>query len=234
MTSPVTYALTDGIAVITMDDGKANAVSLTLQAGINEALDQAEADNVPVVLTGRPGILSAGFDLKTLAASGQPAVDMLNGGLQLSMRLLSFPTPVVVACPGHSIAMGIFLMLSCDYRIGVRGNYKYSANEVAIGMTMPFSTIEILRHRVTPAALTRAVVLAEAFTPDNAVETGVLDLVVDEADLMSTALATAESFTSLNMDAHKYSKQRLRVEMLEAMRVGLEKDYDGWSKQFLA
>ncbi|MSZ31127.1 MAG: enoyl-CoA hydratase, partial [Actinobacteria bacterium] len=73
MTSPVTYALTDGIAVITMDDGKANAVSLTLQAGINEALDQAEKDGVPAILTGRPGILSAGFDLKTLAASGQPA-----------------------------------------------------------------------------------------------------------------------------------------------------------------
>jgi enoyl-CoA hydratase len=234
MSDIVTYERVGGVGVITMDDGKANAVSLALQVGVNAALDQAEADNVPVVLTGRPGILSAGFDLKTLAASGQPAVDMLNGGLQLSMRLLSFPTPVVVACPGHSIAMGIFLMLSCDYRIGVRGNYKYSANEVAIGMTMPFSTIEILRHRVTPAALTRAVVLAEAFTPDNAVETGVLDLVVDEADLMSTALATAESFTSLNMDAHKYSKQRLRVEMLEAMRVGLEKDYDGWSKQFLA
>jgi enoyl-CoA hydratase len=234
MSDIVTYERVGGVGVITMDDGKANAVSLALQVGVNAALDQAEADNVPVVLTGRPGILSAGFDLKTLAASGQPAVDMLNGGLQLSMRLLSFPTPVVVACPGHSIAMGIFLMLSCDYRIGVRGNYKYSANEVAIGMTMPFSTIEILRHRVTPAALTRAVVLAEAFTPDNAVETGVLDLVVDEADLMSTALATAESFTSLNMDAHKYSKQRLRVEMLEAMRVGLEKDYAGWSKQFLA
>lgn len=233
MSDIVTYERVGGVGVITMDDGKANAVSLALQDGVNAALDQAEADNVPVVLTGRPGILSAGFDLKTLAASGQPAVDMLNGGLQLSMRLLSFPTPVVVACPGHSIAMGIFLMLSCDYRIGVRGNYKYSANEVAIGMTMPFSTIEILRHRVTPAALTRAVVLAEAFTPDNAVETGVLDLVVDEADLMSTALATAESFTSLNMDAHKYSKQRLRAELLEAMRVGLEKDDDGWKKTFL-
>jgi enoyl-CoA hydratase len=233
MSDIVTYERVGGVGVITMDDGKANAVSLALQDGVNAALDQAEADNVPVVLTGRPGILSAGFDLKTLAASGQPAVDMLNGGLQLSMRLLSFPTPVVVACPGHSIAMGIFLMLSCDYRIGVRGNYKYSANEVAIGMTMPFSTIEILRHRVTPAALTRAVVLAEAFTPDNAVETGVLDLVVDEADLMSTALAMAESFTSLNMDAHKYSKQRLRSELLEAMRVGLEKDDDGWKKTFL-
>lgn len=233
MSDIVTYKRDGGVGVITMDDGKANAVSLALQNGVNAALDQAEADNVPVVLTGRPGILSAGFDLKTLAASGQPAVDMLNGGLQLSMRLLNFPTPVVVACPGHSIAMGIFLMLSCDYRIGVRGNYKYSANEVAIGMTMPFSTIEILRHRVSPAAVTRAVVLAEAFTPDNAVETGVLDLVVDEADLMSTALATAESFTSLNMDAHKYSKQRLRADLLESMRIGLAKDDEGWKKQFL-
>jgi enoyl-CoA hydratase len=130
--------------------------------------------------------------------------------------------------------MGIFLMLSGDYRIGVKGNYKYAANEVAIGMTMPFSTIEILRHRVSPAAVTRAVVLAEAFTPENAVETGVLDLVVNEADLMSTALTTAESFTSLNMTAHAHSKKRLRAEMLNAMSAGLAKDLDGWQKQFLA
>ncbi|MFN5839920.1 MAG: enoyl-CoA hydratase-related protein, partial [Acidimicrobiaceae bacterium] len=97
MSDIVTYARHGGVGVITMDDGKANAVSLALQSGVNSALDAAEADGVPVVLTGRTGILSAGFDLKTLAASGQPAVDMLNGGLQLSMRLLSFPTPVVVA-----------------------------------------------------------------------------------------------------------------------------------------
>ena len=234
MTSPVTYALTDGIAVITMDDGKANAVSLTLQAGLNEALDQAEKDGAPVILTGRPGILSAGFDLKILAASGQPAVDMLNGGLELAIRLLTFPTPVIAACSGHAIAMGVFLLESCDYRIGVRGNYRYSANEVAIGMTMPFSTIEILRHRVTPAALSRSVLLAEAFTPENAVETGFLDLVVDESALMDTAMNTAKSFLALNMDAHNHSKKRLRAELITAMRDGLAKDYAGWSKQFLA
>jgi len=234
MSDIVTYARHGGVGVITMDDGKANAVSLALQAGVHAALDASEADGVPVVLTGRTGILSAGFDLKTLAASGQPAVDMLNGGLQLSMRLLSFPTPVVVACPGHAIAMGIFLMLSGDYRIGVKGNYKYAANEVAIGMTMPFSTIEILRHRVTPAALTRAVVLAEAFTPDNAMENGVLDLVVDESELLTTAVQLAESYNALNMTAHAHSKKRLRAEMLSAMTAGLAKDLDGWQKQFLA
>ena len=234
MSGIVTYEKVGGVGVITMNDGKANAVSLALQAGINAALDQAEADNVPVVLTGRPGILSAGFDLKTLAASGQPAVDMLNGGLNLSLRLLSFPTPVVAACPGHAIAMGIFLMLSCDYRIGVRGAYKYSANEVAIGMTMPFSTIEILRHRITPAALSRSVLMAEVFTPENAVETGFLDLVVEESELMDTAMNLAKSYLALNMDAHNHSKKRLRAELITAMRDGLAKDCAGWAKQFLA
>ena len=234
MTAPVTYALTDGVAVITLDDGKANAVSPTLQASLNAALDQAEKDKAPVVLTGRPGILSAGFDLKILAASGQPAVDMLNGGIELAIRLLSFPTPIIAACPGHAIAMGVFFLESCDYRIGVKGNYRYTANEVAIGMTMPFSTIEILRHRITPAALSRSVLMAEVFTPENAVETGFLDLVVEESELMDTAMNLAKSYLALNMDAHNHSKKRLRAEVITAMRDGLAKDYAGWSKQFLA
>ena len=233
MTTAVTYALTDGVAVITMDDGKANAMSLALQQGIHAALDQAEKDAAPVVLTGRPGILSAGFDLKTLAAGGQGAIEMLNGGIELAIRLLSFPNPVVIACPGHAIAMGVFVLLSADYRIGIAGNYRYTANEVAIGMTMPFSTIEILRQRVTPAALTRSVLLAEVFTPNNAVETGFLDLVVEEAELMPTAIAFAKSTSALNAGAHAASKKRLRADVLAAIRDGLAKDSVGWAKQFV-
>ena len=217
-----------------MDDGKANAMSLAMQQELNAALDQAEKDAVPVVFTGRAGILSAGFDLKTLAASGQPAVDMLKGGLDLSLRLLSFPTPVIAACGGHAIAMGVFLLLSCDYRIGVKGNFRYTANEVAIGMTMPWSTIEILRQRVTPAALSRSVLLAEVFTPDNAVETGFLDAVVDESALMTAALATAQSFLALNATAHAHSKKRLREQVIAAISEGLTKDLAGWQKQFVS
>jgi enoyl-CoA hydratase len=232
MTSAVTYALTDGVAIITMDDGKANAMSLAVQQGIHAALDQAEQDGAPVILTGRAGILSAGFDLKTLAAGGQGAIEMLNGGIELAIRLLSFPNPVVIACPGHAIAMGVFVLLSADYRIGIKGNYRYTANEVAIGMTMPFSTIEILRQRVTPAALTRSVLLAEVFTPNNAVETGFLDLVVEEAELMPTAMTFAKSTSALNAGAHAASKKRLRADVLAAIRDGLAKDSVGWAKQF--
>ena len=234
MSDIVSYEVVDGIAVITMDDGKANAVSSALQEGVNNALDRAETDGLAVVLTGRPGFFSAGFDLKTLAASGQPAVDMLNGGIELAIRLLSFPRPVIIASPGHAIAMGVFLSLCGDYRIGVDGPYRYVANEVAIGMAMPFSTIEILRQRVTPAALTRSVLLSEVFTPANAVANGFLDEVVAPEELMPRALEFAKSLSALDATAHAVSKKRLRVGVLAAMRDGLAKDLDGWQKQFLA
>lgn len=220
--------------VVSMDDGKANAFSSTMQSALHVALDAAQQANAPVVLAGRPGIFSAGFDLKTLAASGQPAVDMLRGGLDLSLRLLEFPTPVIAACSGHAIAMGIFILTSCDYRIGVRGNYRYSANEVAIGMTMPWSTIEILRQRLSPTAVSRAVVFAENFTPDNAVGMGVLDEIVAEDELLDRAHSYAQQSLSLNMSAHAASKRRVRADALSAIRAGLEKDMAGWQKQFLA
>jgi enoyl-CoA hydratase len=130
--------------------------------------------------------------------------------------------------------MGIFLMQSCDYRIGVNGKFRYTANEVAIGMAMPFSTIEILKQRLTPTAVSRAILLAEIFTPENAVQNGVIDLVVDEAELMSTAIAFAQSTSNLNAVAHSLSKKRLRAPIIAAIREGLAKDDEGWKKQFIA
>ena len=229
------FEIIDGVALIKLDDGKANALSLPMQQAFNSALDQAQQAKLPVVIIGRSGILSAGFDLKTLAASGQPAVEMLNGGIEIALRLLSFETPVVIACGGHAIAMGVFLLQCGDYRIGVAGNFKYSANEVAIGMTMPWSTIEILRQRLTPAALSRAVLLAETFTPTNGVENGLIDRVVaTEAELLPAALEMAKSFSALNAVAHAASKNRLRSQVVAAIRDGLAKDYEGWTKLFLA
>jgi len=142
---------------------------------------------------------------------------------------------VIIACPGHAIAMGVFLLQSCDYRIGVAGNFKYVANEVAIGMAMPYSTIEILRQRLTPAAFSRAVLLAEVFTPQNGVETGFVDRVVaTEAELMPAAIEFAKSTAALNAAAHLASKKRLRAGALEAISTGLAKDNQDWKKLFSA
>ena len=224
MNTRVTYEVTDSIATITMDDGKVNVLSPDMLGEINVALDQAVTDGAVVVLTGRDGIFSAGFDLKVLGAGGTDAIAMLRAGFELSERLLSFPTPVVVACPGHAMAMGVFLLLSGDYRIGAAGPYRFRANEVAIGMTMPRAAVEILRQRLTPAAFTRATLLSETFTPENAIEAGLVDRVVDTIELLDVAHGAAAEFATLDMRAHSASKLRAREETLRAIRAGIDAD----------
>ncbi len=224
MGSLVTYQFQDGVATITMDDGKVNALSLAMLGELNEAFDRAEADEAVVVFTGRPGRFSGGFDLGVITAGGTDAADMLNTGFELAERLLSFPRPVVVATTGHTIAMGVFLLLSGDYRIGVRGPFKIVANEVAIGMTMPATAIQICRQRLAPAHFERAVLLAEVYSPDDAVAAGFLDRVVEESELAQAAAEHALALTALDATAHRYSKVRARREMLESLRSAIEAD----------
>jgi len=224
MPTLVSYRLEDSIATITMDDGKVNALSLQMLGELNVALDQAAADGAVVVLTGRPDRFSAGFDLNTLRGGGPDALAMLRAGFDLSVRLLSFPRPVVIACNGHAVAMAVFVLLSADYRIGASGPYKITANEVAIGLTMPRAAIEICRQRVTPAAFNRAVLLAEVFAPDEAVAAGLLDRVVPPAQLHEAAASLAHDLATLDRAAHAESKLRLRGDALRAISAAIEED----------
>ncbi|HEX3462092.1 MAG TPA: crotonase/enoyl-CoA hydratase family protein [Acidimicrobiales bacterium] len=218
------YESTDRIATLTMDDGKVNVMSLGMQEALHSALDRAESDNAVVVLTGRPGVFSAGFDLNTLRAGGADAQAMVIGGFELSERLLSFPYPVVVACTGHAIAMGLFLLLSGDFRVGPEGPFKFQANEVAIGLTMPRAAIEVLRQRMSPGCFPRAVTLAETFTPANAVAAGILDEVVPTSQVAARAQQVAAMASTLDTAAHQHSKLRVRRSALDALRIGIEAD----------
>jgi enoyl-CoA hydratase len=224
VTHPVSYQRADGIATITLDDGKANALSLTMMSAFDEALDRALADEAVVILTGRPGIFSGGFDLKVLGGGGPDAGLMLENGFLLALRLLEHPFPVVVACTGHAIAMGSFLLLSADYRIGVDGPYRLVANEVAIGQTMPRAAIEICRQRLAPAHFQRTVILAETYTPADGVAAGFLDRVVPDTDLVQEAHSTAEQFATLDPRAHATTKALTRASAVEAVRAGLAAD----------
>ena len=220
----VSYQLEGSIATITMDDGKVNALSLQMLGELDAALDRATADQAVVVLTGRDGIFSAGFDLTVLRAGGSDASAMLRAGFELAERILSFPTPVLIACTGHAIAMGVFLLLSGDYRVGAAGPYKITANEVAIGLTMPRAAVEICRQRLAPAHFNRAVILAEIFSPDDAVAAGFLDRVVPAPELQDVAASAAGLLAKLDSDAHAASKVRARDNSLHALRAAIEAD----------
>jgi len=221
----VTYEVENTIAVITMDDGKVNLLSLPMLMELNGALDRARTEKRVVVITGREGVFSAGFDLATLRSGRYEALEMLRAGFELAERVLAFPTPVVMAVSGHSVAMGLFLVSSGDYRIGISGQYKLTANEVAIGLTMPRAAVEILRQRLTPTYFNRAVALAEAFSPEDAVVAGLLDRVVAASELAEVANSTASMLAGLDMDAHAASKQRARHHTLLSLRAAIEADF---------
>lgn len=220
----VTYGLEDAIATITMDDGKVNALSPRMLGELGDALDRAEADGAVVVLTGRERVFSAGFDLGVLKGGGPEANGMLMSGFELAARMLAFPRPLIVACNGHAFAMGVFLLLSADYRVGVDGPYTITANEVAIGLTMPHTAVEICRQRLAPAHFTRAVVNAEAYPPADAVAPGFLDRVVTAEELRETATAKAVELAALDPRAHAASKLRARGPALAAIRTAIEAD----------
>jgi enoyl-CoA hydratase len=220
----VTYERDGAIAIIAMDDGKVNALSLSMLDQLNSAFDLAVADGAVVIFTGRAGIFSAGFDLSVLRGGGPDVIPMLQAGFALAERVLSFPTPVVIACPGHAIAMGVFLLLCGDYRMGVSGPYKFTANEVAIGLTMPRAAVEICRQRLAPAYFNRAVILAEPFSPQDAVTAGFLDQVVEQSDLQNVARQTAAQLETLDKSAHMATKLRARGAALHALRRAIEAD----------
>ena len=220
----VSYRLVEGVATIGMDDGKANALSLAMIAAVNGALDRAEADGAVVILTGRPGIFAGGFDLRVLGAGGPDAAQMLEEGFLLALRVLEHPAPVVVAGNGHAVAMGLFLLLSGDYRLGVDGPFRLVANEVAIGLTMPQAAIEICRQRLAPAHFHRVVVLAETYAPSDGVGAGLLDQVVGEPDLQPSAEALATAMAQLDRTAHAATKALARRSSVAAIRHGLDHD----------
>jgi enoyl-CoA hydratase len=220
----VTYSLEASVATVTMDDGKVNSLSPDMLAALNRALDRAEADRAVVVLAGREARFSAGFDLNVMRAGGATAFGMLMDGFKLCERLLSFPLPTVAACTGHAIAAGSFLLLSCDVRLGAAGAFKIGANEVAIGMTMPYSAIELMRQRLNPRFFSRLALTAEILAPDQAVLAGFLDQTVPAAEVVSAAQKLATSFTQLDLKSHAESKQRVREPTFAALRVAIERD----------
>src|SRR5689334_12256829 len=210
----VRYALDGGVATITMDDGKVNALSPAMFAELNAAFDAAEADRAVVVLTGREGVFSAGFDLKVLRGGGPDGPAMVQAGFDLAKRVVGFPFPVVMACTGHAIAMGLFLLESGDYVIGADGAFKFTANEVAIGLEVPAPGLAVLRQRVAPAVFNRMVLLAEPLDPAAALASGVLDRVVPASSVLDAARSVAASLTALDMAAHAATKQSARAGLL--------------------
>jgi enoyl-CoA hydratase len=224
MSHRVTYRFEEGVARITMDDGKVNVMSTSMLRDLGAAFDEAErAEAVVVLRSSRHGIFSAGFDLKVFAANdAEGSLEMVKAGAELALRLMSFPMPIVGVMEGHAFPMGTFLLLACDIRLGAWGEHRMGLNEVAIGIPPPGFAIELARSRIHPAWLSRTVTLGEMYQPDDAVLAGFLDRVVP-ADAVDASLADIlKMLRSIHMPSHALAKKRLRRPAIEAMQAAID------------
>jgi enoyl-CoA hydratase len=193
-------------------------------AGVNDALAQAEKDGAIVVITGQPGVLSAGMDLKFLMTASQN-IPLLAGACGAMLRrLLACPQPVVIACPGSAIAGGALMLLTADYRVGVEGAFAIGTNEVQIGITMPHSCLVMAQDRLTRSAFQRSVLMAELFDPRAALEAGYLDEVVAPEALAQATAKAVSRLGALNRKAYAQTKARMRQPLLEAFDKAMEAD----------
>jgi enoyl-CoA hydratase len=225
MTELATYELDGRIAQIAIDDGKVNAFSVAMLRALHSALDRAERDEAIVVLRGREGCFSAGFDLEVFASGDHDQVlEMLNLGATLAERILAFPAPVVIASTGHTVAAGAFLLLAADLRIGTDGPFRIGLNEVQIGLTVPWFVIELARQRLQAPHLLRSVVGAEMYAPQQALAAGFLDRVVTVEELGETSLQEAARLAELNTTAYAATKLRVRGDALKAVRAAIDSE----------
>ena len=210
------------ISIITLDDGKANVFSQVMLENLYECLSKVHKDKGCLVITGRKGMFSAGFDLKTFASGDKEKIaKMVTLGNQLLYDIYTFPRPVIVAASGHSIALGVFILCCADYRIGVTGEYICQANEVRNNMDIPTQMMEILKDRVSKKHFYNAVLHGLPFSTVDAVEVGYLDEVVSEESLMKAALEKAEDLATLGHpfyeNTKRYAKDETAKVVLDAM-----------------
>jgi len=224
MTDLVTLKIDEEVAEITMDDGKANVLSHAMFDQLNEAFDVAEKEKMIVILRGRDGLFSGGFDLKELSKGPREALELTSRGSRFARRILSFSTPVIGLSTGHCIAMGAFLMLACDYRVGVQGPFKIGLNETLIGMTMHDFGIELARYRIPLNYFGRSVINAELYTPSNAIQAGFYDAVIKVESMETNISEITQNFKNLNMSAFVGTKIKSRRSLLETLDECIEND----------
>ncbi len=225
MSDYVQYQLSGDVAILGIDDGKANALGPSVLDALQGDLRRAENEASAVLLTGRPGRFSAGFDLGVFQAEGADAArGMVTAGAELAVQIARHPTPVVIGCTGHALAMGAVLLCAADLRIGAAGDFKIGFNEVAIGMATPIFLMEFARERLSKRHLHRATVQAEIYSPDSAVDAGFLDRVVAPDDLFTSALQEAQRLGQLPRAPLARTRKLLREEMLGRIEATLTDD----------
>jgi enoyl-CoA hydratase len=222
----VSFELRDRVAILGMDDGKANALGYAMMDALDTALDRADREAAAVILTGRRGRFSAGFDLSEMMGGVDKARAVVTRGAECLMRLYALPMPLVIACTGHALAGGALMVLTGDVRVATRGAFRIGLNEVQLGMPLPVLGMELARDRLRPDHLTAATLFANVVEPEGALAAGWVDELAHEDSLLDAALGHARRLAAFPRDAYAKTKVSLRERTVRYVRETLAADME--------
>jgi enoyl-CoA hydratase len=203
----------DDVAVLMMNAGKGNAINQDWLARMEALLREVEASPArALVLTGYEGFFCAGLDLPSLVPLGRDALAELMGRFDdFMLGLFELGRPVVAAINGHAVAGGCVLALQADERLVADGAVKIGLNEVALAIGLPVVVVETLRCQVPASSLLPIALEAKLFTPQEALELGLVHRVVPQGELLDRAVARARELGAQAPLAFAQVKRQLRA-----------------------
>lgn len=213
---PITRTLESGVAVLTLDMGRGNAIDYPFMEALGAALDAAlEGGARAVVLTSRGKVFCAGLDLVTIFDYDPAEMGRYHDAFgDTFCKVLSYPRPVVAAINGHALAGGCILAMACDVRVSAPGPFFIGLNEVAIGLSFPASAYEIAR-RATPDAAAPAVFLeGKRFSPEEAHRAGLIHQIAGERGVVAEATEIAARLSAGGLAAIADTKADLVAPVL--------------------
>ncbi len=224
----IDFDVVDGIAVITLDDGKVNAIGPPMAKLFSDAFARVQSDDSirAVVISGRPGQFSAGFDLDVLMIGGQQRDKLVRETWQLFSRLFTLPMPLVAACTGNAVAAGAALLLTADRRVGPDGDFQIGFNEAAIGIPLPGVLLMLVRDRLREEFFDQATAGARMYSPQDALAAGFFHRIVAPGDVINTAISEARELVAGAAEDFRRDKEKRVGPIAERMNDQLEKDMD--------
>lgn len=203
-----------GVRLLTLDRPPANAIEKTLLTDLSAALEDARTDDAvrALVITGAGKFFSGGLDLTEIPRDGESMRLLHDLYRDSHLQLLTMPKPTIAMLSGHAIAGGLILVLACDCRLGLNGDYRLGLNEVAIGASFPKMASEIVRLRLTHAQASELLLGAALYPPSHALRLGVVDELLPADTFEATVLGRAARLGAFPREAYAHTKAALVAE----------------------
>lgn len=221
----ITTRVDDGIAIVTMDDGAANALGPARFDELTTAFDDAGDDVTGFVITGRPGMTTAGLDLKFMQRAGRDGVaDLLIRFGRAMMQIWTEPRPTVMAANGHTVAAGTMLAMACDHAVAAEGPFWWGLTETQINFTIPEFGLALARANVRNDLIEDLLLPGAKVDAARAVEVGFADELAAPDEVVQRSIDHVRALTQLPSQAYAETKDRLRGATARAVIDNLEHD----------